>query len=178
MTVLAPSSFAELEEMLERAVWKLRGPVAVRYPRGGEGAYTGVSGTDPAVVLRPGRDITFVGYGMQINDLLEAAQRLSAQGVEAEVVKLNTITPLPAEDILESVKRTGALLTAEDCVASGSVGERLSAALAQSGVVAKVCCIDCGDRFVTHGSLKQLKKELCLDGEGIARRALEVLGHG
>lgn len=41
MTVFAPSSFQELEEMLERAVLEIKGPVAVRYPRGGEGMYTG-----------------------------------------------------------------------------------------------------------------------------------------
>jgi len=178
MTVLAPSSFSELEHMLERAVLRIDGPVAVRYPRGGQGAYTGDAGDDPAVVLRPGRDITLAGYGMIINDLLEAAEGLAVRNIEAEVVKLNTITPLGPELILESVKKTQALLVAEECAASGSVGQRLSAALAEHGVSAKVCLVNCGDRFVTHGALKCLKEELNLDGAGIARRAMEVLGRG
>lgn len=131
MTVLAPSSFAELERMLERAVLELDGPVAVRYPRGGEGAYTGNAGDEAAVVLRPGRHITLAGYGVTVNDLLTAAELLEQNGVEAEVVKLNTITPLEPKLVMESVKKTGALLTAEDCVVSGSVGQRLAAALAQ-----------------------------------------------
>ena len=178
MTVLAPSSFAELEHMLERAVLQMDGPVAVRYPRGGQGAYTGDAGDDPAVVLRPGRDITLAGYGMAINDLLTAAEELAARNIEAEVVKLNTITPLDPELVLKSVKNPGALLAAEDCAASGSVGERLSAALAEHGVSAKVCLVNCGDRFVTHGALQYLKEELNLNGAGIACKAMEVLGRG
>ena len=58
MTVLAPASFAELEVMLNRALFHLSGPVAVRYPRGGEGAYLGSGGEEPAEILRRGSDIT------------------------------------------------------------------------------------------------------------------------
>ena len=119
-----------------------------------------------------------VGYGVLINDLLAAAQVLEEQGIDAEVIKLNTITPLHTEEIISSVKKTGHLLVAEDCMAEGSVGQRLSAALAQSGVVANITLINCGNRFVTHGALSCLKKELGLDGDGIVHRALEVLRHG
>ncbi len=178
MTVLAPSSFSELEHMLEQAVLHMEGPVAVRYPRGGEGAYTSDSSSHPSVVLRRGRDITLAGYGILINDLLEAAEQLSTFGVEAEVVKLNTITPISPEDVLNSVQKTGVLLTAEDCVAGGSVGQRLAACVAQAGITAKVCRLNCGDRFVTHGDLGCLKRELDLDPQGISKRALEVLGRG
>ena len=178
MTVLAPSSFAELEHMLERAVLRMSGPVAVRYPRGGEGAYTADGGDEPAAVLRRGKDITLVGYGIEINDLLEAAGLLSRYGVEAQVVKLNQLTPLIPDLVVESVKRTGALLVAEDCAAEGCVGHRLTAALEAANVPGKVCLINCGGRFVTHGALSCLKRELGLDGEGIARKALEVLGRG
>ena len=178
MTVLAPASFAELEQMLERAVLRMEGPVAVRYPRGGEGSYTADCGQAPSTVLRQGGDITLAGYGMEINDLLEGAQLLAEQGVEAEVVKLNQITPLVPDRVLESVRKTGVLLVAEDCAAEGCVGQRLAAALEQAGVPGKICLINCGQRFVTHGALSCLKWELSLDGEGIARKAMEVLGRG
>ena len=178
MTVLAPASFAELEQMLERAVLRMEGPVAVRYPRGGEGSYTADCGQAPSTVLRQGGDITLAGYGMEINDLLEGAQLLAEQGVEAEVVKLNQIIPLVPNLVVESVRKTGVLLVAEDCAAEGCVGQRLAAALEQAGVPGKICLINCGQRFVTHGALSCLKWELSLDGEGIARKAMEVLGRG
>ena len=173
MTVLAPSSYAELSGMLEQAVLHVDGPVAIRYPRGGEGAYHGDAGPGHAAVLRQGSDITLVSYGILINDALEAAELLAAEGVQAEVVKLNVITPLDPELVLESVKKTKVLLTIEDSAAHGSVGERLAAAVAEAGLRAKVLCRTSGDKFVTHGALSCLKQELGLDSAGIFRAALE-----
>ena len=177
MTVLAPSSFAEMEEMLERAVFHVQGPVAVRYPRGGEGSYTGIS-TGTSQVIRDGEHITLAGYGIELNQILEAARILSEKGVEAEVVKLNQLNPLCPELVCQSVQKTGALLVAEDHSAGGCVGERLAAHLEKAGIPAKVALVNCGDGFVTHGAVALLRKELSLDGEGIAQRALEVLGRG
>ena len=173
MTVLAPSSYAELSGMLEQAVLHVDGPVAIRYPRGGEGAYHGDAGPGHAAVLRQGSDITLVSYGILINDALEAAELLAAEGVQAEVVKLNVITPLDPELVLESVKKTKVLLTIEDSAAHGSVGERLAAAVAEAGLRAKVLCRTSGDKFVTHGALSCLKQELGLDSAWIFRAALE-----
>lgn len=178
MTVLAPSSFLEMEHMLERAVQEIDGPVAVRYPRGGEGAYTADSGAASTVLLREGTDITLAGYGMQINDLLEAATLLEQNGIHAEIVKLNTITPIDPKCVLESVRKTGALIVAEESADSGCVGRRLEAALAEAKVPVNVQCINCGEGFVPHGAVKLLKRDLCLDGEGIAKKALEVLKRG
>lgn len=179
MTVLAPSSYAELAGMLEQAVLHVDGPVAIRYPRGGEGAYQGDAGPGHAAVLRQGDDITLVSYGILINDVLEAAELLAAEGVQAEVVKLNVITPLDPELVLESVKKTKVLLTVEDSAAHSSVGERLAAAVAEAGLMAKVLCRTSGDKFVTHGALSCLKQELGLDSAGIFRAALEeVRKHG
>ena len=179
MTVLAPSSYAELAGMLEQAVLHVDGPVAIRYPRGGEGAYHGDAGPGHAAVLRQGSDITLVSYGILINDVLEAAELLAAEGVQAEVVKLNVITPLDPELVLESVKKTKVLLTVEDSAAHSSVGERLAAAVAEAGLRAKVLCRTSGDKFVTHGALSCLKQELGLDSAGIFRAALEeVRKHG
>ena len=153
--------------------------MAIRYPRGGEGAYHGDAGPGHAAVLRQGSDITLVSYGILINDALEAAELLAAEGVQAEVVKLNVITPLDPELVLESVKKTKVLLTIEDSAAHGSVGERLAAAVAEAGLRAKVLCRTSGDKFVTHGALSCLKQELGLDSAGIFRAALEeVRKHG
>jgi 1-deoxy-D-xylulose-5-phosphate synthase len=115
---------------------------------------------------------------MQINDLLEAAEQLATHHIQAEVVKLNVITPLDPEPVLRSVQKTGTLLVAEDCVASGSVGQRLSACLEENGISASCCLINCGDSFIHHGAVPLLKQELSLDGAGITKKALEVLGRG
>ena len=178
MTVLAPSSFPELEEMLERAVLHLDGPVAIRYPRGGQGEFRLCTGGEPATLLRRGSDVTLVGYGMEINDILAAADVLEQQGIYADIVKLNTITPLSPELVEHSVRKTGALIVAEDCVASGSVGQRLAAHLEQAGSPAKTVLLNCGDSYVPHGALPLLKRDLQLDRDGIVKNVLEVLNRG
>ncbi len=178
MTVLAPASFAELRRMLERAVLELDGPVAIRYPRGGEGSFSDDYADSPSAVLRQGEDITLVAYGTMIQEVLGAANLLAAEDIRAEVVKLNTITPLPTQLVQESVKKTGALLVAEDCVASGSVGQRLAACLEQAEIPACTVLCNTGDTFTTHGSVPQLRRLLELDAQGIYNRAKEALRHG
>ena len=178
MTVLAPSSFAELEVMLERALFRLTGPVAVRYPRGGEGRYVGTGGEDPASILRWGSDITLAAYGTEINDVLDAADLLERQGVQAEVVKLNQLTPLVPDMVELSVRKTGALLVAEEQAARGCVGQRLAARLELAGLPAKAALVNCGEAFVPHGATALLKRDFALDGAGICKKALEVLGRG
>ncbi|MCI9156051.1 MAG: 1-deoxy-D-xylulose-5-phosphate synthase [Lawsonibacter sp.] len=178
MTVLAPASFAELEVMLERALFHIDGPVVVRYPRGGEGKYIGTGGEDPSVILRWGEDITLVGYGTEINEVLLAAELLEAQGVRAEIVKLNQLTPLVPDLVELSVRKTGALLVAEEQGARGGVGQRLAACLEKAGLPARAALVNCGDGFVAHGAAGQLKQDFSLDGAGLAKKALEVLGRG
>ena len=178
MTVLVPASFAELKAMLIRAVEELDGPVAVRYPRGSQGEYSADNSRESSVILRVGKDITLTGYGVEINELLLAAGLLAERGIEAEVIKLNQIAPLDAAPVVESVRRTGAMLSAEECAAMGCVGSQLLAALEAAGVEAKTAVATCGEGFVTHGSSSELKKMLGLDGESLFRRAMEVLGRG
>ena len=178
MTVLVPASFAELKAMLIRAVEELDGPVAVRYPRGSQGDYSADNSRGSSVILRVGKDITLIGYGVEINELLLAAGLLAERGIEAEVIKLNQIAPLDAAPVVESVRRTGAMLSAEECAAMGCVGSQLLAALEAAGVEAKTAVATCGEGFVTHGNSSELKKMLGLDGESLFRRAMEVLGRG
>ena len=108
----------------------------------------------------------------------EAADLLERQGIQAEVVKLNQLTPLVPELIEMSVRKTGALLVAEEQAARGSVGQRLAARLEVAGLPARMALVNCGDGFVPHGSSVLLKRDLALNGEGICEKALEVLGRG
>ncbi len=178
MTVMAPSNFAELERMLEEAVMDHDGPVAVRLPRGGQCGYKDDSGHADSVILREGSDITLVSYGILINRVLDAAQQLEEHGIHAEVVKLNSITSIETEKVCDSVRKTGALLVAEDCVEAGSVGQRLCAALTRAGISGKTVLINSGREFVTHGSIPQLEQQLGLDSDCLCRRVREVLNHG
>ena len=171
MQVLCPSNQAELEVMLRRAVFEMKGPVAVRYPRGCDGKYVALTASP---VLREGSDITMIGYGKLINNLLEAADLLEAQGIHAEVIKLPSIKPMDMPVIAASVRKTGHLLIAEESVCIGCAGKEIAAQLRLAGIIVPNRLINIPDRFVQHGSIPCLYKELGLDADSLCKTAMEV----
>jgi 1-deoxy-D-xylulose-5-phosphate synthase len=175
MTVLCPASNLELKAMLNQALTQLDGPVSVRYSRGSEGEYGDDFSHLSAVKLTSGEDITLVSYGTMINQVLQAATTLEETGIHTEVIKLNRITPLDTALIAESVTKTGRILVAEDVISMGCIGERILAQLMQRGITLKdVVLCNCGDNFVTHGSIPELQKLCGLDAKTIVQRVKGV----
>ena len=175
MTLLAPSSFYELEEMLEQAVLETEGPVAVRYPRGGQGAYRDHWNRRDEAVLRIGTDATVVTYGILINQALEAGERLERMGYDPEILKLNTLAPLMWEAVGESVRKTRRLVVIEDCLDTGSIGRQLCARLLEHGICPdRVILRNTGDQYTPQGTVEQLWHSLGLDADGICRWVCEV----
>ena len=175
MTVLCPASFAELRSMLRRALFEIEGPVAVRYPRGGEAEYCADSGDAAFAELQPGEDITLCAYGTMINNVLGAAKILSSQGIRARVVKVNCISPLRDEEVLAALGNTRRLLVAEESESVGCVGQRLAAILSELGAPPQQLEL-CNLRknFPAQGSVDQLQHQLHLDAQSLAQTALEV----
>lgn len=85
-----------------------------------------------AAVRRPGRHLTIVAYSIAVLRALEAAERLAAEGIEAEVIDLRTLKPYDAETVIASVKKTGKLLIVHEAPLLGGFGGELAAAVAQS----------------------------------------------
>ena len=176
MTVLCPASFAELRAMLRRAVFEIDGPVAIRYPRGGEEGYTGDSGDGAFAELRAGGDITLCAYGTMINPVLDAAELLARQGVEARVIKVNRISPFVDADVRRFFAGTKKLIVAEECASVGCVGQRLAAILTEEGTpLEKLYLCNLNKNFPPHGGAKQLREAFRLDAASIAQKAVEVL---
>ncbi len=179
MKIYCPASFEELRAMLRYAVEKCRGPVAVRYPKGGEGTFQALCGIEGACVIRPGTDVTLAAYGTMINETLAAAELLAERGVSAQVVKWNSIAPLDVDTVAACAQKTGRLVVAEECVDAGCVGRRVAAEFALRGISGvKLALVNLGDRFVQHGTVAELRQLCGIDGASIARRTLEVMGRG
>jgi len=85
-----------------------------------------------ARVVRPGRDLTLIGYGVTTWTCLEAAEALAAEGVEAEVVDLRTLVPLDEETVLTSVRRTSRALIVHEDTLTGGFGAEVAARLADA----------------------------------------------
>ena len=176
MTVLAPASFAELRRMLRRAVLDMTGPVAVRYPRGGEDGYDGDCGDEPVTVLRQGTDAAIVTYGILTGQALRAAELLEKEGVSLRVVKLNRVAPLDGDGICRALDGVKRVVAAEDQLRAGAVGERLGALLLEQGAgIERYALRNAGEALPAQGSTAQLRHVLGLDAEGIAQAVREVL---
>lgn len=176
MTVLVPASFDELRQMLRRAVEDIPGPVAVRYPRGGENGYAGGWNGDAVQVLREGGDAAVVTCGILTGETLRAADALQAEGIGVRVVKLAQVSPLEGKELCAALDGVKRLVVAEDQLRAGGLGERLSALLLeQDAGIGKIRLRNVGTALPTQGSTAQLWHELGLDAEGIAQAVWEVL---
>ncbi len=172
MQILCPSNQAELRVMLHRAVYDMDGPVAVRYPRGCDGALTEVV---PAPVMRKGTDITLIGYGVLMNEVLAAGDFLEKMGISAEIIKLNSVKPIDLDTIADSVGKTGHLLVAEETVRNGCVGREIAALLRTRNILVPTVTCNVGDAFIEHGTIPELYKLCGIDAESLANTAREML---
>lgn len=175
MTVLCPASYAELETMLRAAIYDINGSVAIRYPRGGEGKYTACN-TAPETLLREGRDVTLVCYGIMTNEVLDAAERLAAEGISAEVIKLSMIKPPDFDLVMRSLRKTGKLLISEDVCEAGCVGSRILEVAAINEIHVRAAkLLNLGEGIVPHGTVAELLHDFGLDADGIVSAAMEMM---
>jgi pyruvate dehydrogenase E1 component beta subunit len=86
-------------------------------------------------LLRSGRDITLVSWGAMLTEMLQAAERLSQDGIEAEVIDVATLKPLDSTTILDSVARTGRLVIVQEAPLTGGFGAEIAARVASAGLM-------------------------------------------
>ena len=89
------------------------------------------------VLLREGTDVTIVASGITVASSLEAAEKLAAEGISAEVINIHTIKPLDEEIILTSAKKTGKVVTAEEHSVIGGLGSAVCDVLCEKLISAK-----------------------------------------
>ena len=174
MTVFCPASQAELRRMLREAILETSGPVAVRYPRGGNGAYDGTVWENQCCDAPA---VTIVTYGITINDVLAAVKRLRDEQISVDLIKLDQIAPLHLEPVRQSLARSGKLLVVEETAAAGCVGSAILAQLVQEGAAPNaVRLINLQSGLVPHGSLPLLRHRTGLDEAGIYQATKELIG--
>ena len=179
MRILTPASLAEQQDMLRWATEEYDGPVAIRYPRGGEGSYTGSHwhGLEGALVAchRRGEDVTLITYGSLLDNVLEAAEILAQQGVNATVQRLLTVSDLPMEEIAQEVASSRPVIVAEEVCRGSGIREELAMELVRRCPGCRVDGIDLGRRFVPHGAQNALYAHCGLDSASIAAFVKEAV---
>ncbi len=168
MTVICPADDVETRAAV-KAIAEYDGPV---FMRTGRSPVPVVLPEDyhfeigKAVILREGTDVTIAAVGLCVGAALEAADKLAEEGISAEVINVSTIKPLDEEKILQSVKKTGRIVTAEEHSIIGGLGSAVAECLCEN-YPAPLFRIGIRDVFGQSGTMKELLHLYKLDGEGI-----------
>ncbi len=176
LTILTPASTKELRQMLRWAVLEQSGPVAIRYPRGGNRGYNASAWEqgEKLQVCRTGSDGTLIVYGTLIDQALEAANLLSQKGKEFTVLRLMQIEPLPVNEILNAKADNGAVVIVEEVSGNCGIAESLSHALHAQCPDCTVKELNLGHQYIQHGAVDKLYRHYGLDAESICSYILEV----
>ena len=174
MVVINPSDDIEAKAAV-KAAYEHQGPVYLRFGR----LAVPVINDRPdykfelgkGVVLREGKDLTIIATGLPVNNCLEAAEKLAADGIDAKVINIHT-KPLDEELVTAAAKETGKVVTVEEHSVIGGLGSAVCDVLAEKAPT-KVMKIGINDTFGESGPAVELIKKYGLDSESIYQKIKE-----
>lgn len=177
MTIINPADDVEAKAAVKAAL-DFNGPVYMRFGRLAvpviNDAATYKFELGKGIVLRDGSDVTIVATGLMVNEALQSAEVLAAEGVSARVVNIHTIKPLDKELICKCAKETGAIVTAEEHSIIGGLGSAVAEAVTECCPV-PVIKVGVNDVFGHSGPAVDLLKEFGLSAENIAVNARKAV---
>jgi len=153
------------------------GPVYLRFGRPKVANFTDVSKKfeiGKGLKLKVGSDVTIVATGHLVWEALKASENLSEKGINSEIINIHTIKPLDEEIILESVSKTGCLVSAEEHNIYGGLGESISRLLATKMPTPQEF-VGTKDTFGESGTPKQLMDKYGLNSSSICESVINVL---
>ena len=175
MAVINPCDYNQTRlATLAAAAWD--GPVYLRFGRPSVPNFTPVDGPfeiGKAWVVHPGEDVTLLATGHLVWEALEAVKILGSQGIKAELINIHTIKPLDAQAVLDSAKKTGAVVTAEEHLVAGGLGETVAGLLAQHHPV-PMRMVAMEEGFGQSGTPAQLMEFYNLNAAAIVEKVLEL----
>merc|ERR1712194_480399 len=127
-----------------------------------------------AVLLTEGTDVTIVATGHLVWESLQAAEKLEAEGISAEVINIHTIKPLDEEAILASVLKTGCIVTAEEHNKFGGLGESVARCLSQNNPTPQEF-VAVNDTFGESATPAQLMEKYNINDAAVVKAVMNVL---
>lgn len=175
MTLMAPKNKWEFSDMIKFAV-DFPHPAAIRYPRGA--AYDGLESFRAPIVygksepLYEEGEIMLLAYGSMVETAVEVRERLAEFGHACGIVNMRFAKPLDTDCLKQAAKRYRLLVTMEENIKCGGMGEAVSAYFEEQGIPARVLHIAVADTFVQHGDAARLKALVGIDTESVVRKIL------
>lgn len=187
LMVMAPKNVWEMEEMLHFALQQ-NTPVAIRYPRGK--AYEGLERNRDLIVsgkgewIVKGKEIALLAIGSMVETAMEVRELLKREGFAVSVVNARFAKPLDEEMLWEIFRTHSVIVTLEEGIQRGGFGEAVAAWYQNGSFFSEqsartdftdgknvtVCIVALPDKFIEHGSIKELKKKYHLDAESIVEK--------
>ena len=127
------------------------------------------------VIRREGSDVTIISAGLCVKEALDAADKLAQDGVEARVVDMASIKPIDEALIIESAKKTGAIVTAENHSIIGGLGSAVAETLMEAGIGLPFERVGVQDQFCEGGTTPYLMEKFGLDSKAIYQSAKDVI---
>ena len=181
MVVMAPKDENELQHMMKTAL-EYNGPISVRYPRGvslgvkmDQAPHTLPIGKGE--LLKDGTDVAIMAIGVSVWQAMEAAKRLSEEGVSTAVVNGRFVKPLDQELVVDVAKRVRYVVTVEEGCKMGGFGSAVLETLAEAGVSGvRTKVLGLPDWYIEQGPQDLLRERYGLTAEGIYQSVKELLG--
>lgn len=177
MVVINPADDTEARAAVE-AAYLHDGPVYLRF---GRLAVPVINNPDTnkfeigkGVVLKEGSDVSLIATGLEVNETLQAAQMLEADGIHAEIINVHTIKPIDRELIVKTASKTGKVVTVEEHSVYGGLGSAVAEVLCEE-CPTKMKRIGVQDTFGESGPAKELLHKYELDAEGIYKQVKAFL---
>lgn len=173
LTILCPASPMEVRKATV-AAYEFEGPI---YLRLGTNKEAEIYNEDykfqigKSLTLKEGNDITLIGSGSILNDILQAASQLESKGIRARVINIHTIKPIDREAILQAIEETGKIMTIEDHSIYNGLGSAVAEVVAESGKGVAFRRLGLRDFSHGYGSYSQVKE---MNGIGISDICTEV----
>ncbi len=178
MTLLSPSSFEELEEMIDYAINEHNGPIAIRYPRG-------VLSAPDRITFKPNNVVSYgendkniiITTGRMLKTALSAKEILANENVDVRVINLPTLIPI-CEELPKLLSKAEAVMTLEDHSISGGLSSVISSVIAENNINLKFEAAAFPNAPVIHGSVSELDNYYNLGKEQIAKRFKKLVAEG
>ncbi|ATC63329.1 transketolase [Nibricoccus aquaticus] len=178
LTIIVPADNFETREAIKYAAAAPR-PVFVRFGKAAmyDLAPAGATfTTGKALTLREGKDVAFIANGETVVHALLAAENLAAQGISARVLSLHTVKPLDTAAILAAGRECRAVITVEEHMINGGVGEAVASTLLQAGVAPKFKMVGFPDEDTVTGAQADLFRHYGISMEGLTETTQKLLG--
>ncbi|MBR2710921.1 MAG: 1-deoxy-D-xylulose-5-phosphate synthase [Bacilli bacterium] len=180
IVILAPKNFKELELMLEYAI-KIKKPIVIRYPRGGEKKnYFTTTPIKFATLekLKDGKDISIIAIGNMVSRAMDVATILEKQNIMCDVINIRFLKPIDETAILESIKKTKKIITIEDNTIIGGLSSSIKELIVNNNLNnIKIKSYAYPDKFIEHGTVDELEKKYKLDIQSIINDINKEVNH-